>query len=237
MLGIAITTMNRFSFLKESLPIYLGHPDVGEVVVCDETGEDMKQILQTETFYTNPKLRVVTNKSRLGIYKNKCKALSLCTTAYVAVLDSDNHFSEEWIDTVIETLRSSDGKTILASADFRNMNIMTGELTYPCKEFSGLRLDMVTWNKVFEKPRWNFLLNDGNWVVPRECFACLPQETTSQSLQAADAIFMLQCFIKGGYSIYYVPGLTYLHVVHDGSTWLQTEKESTRILNTISWRI
>jgi len=237
MLGIAIATMNRFSFLKESLPIYLAHPDVSEVIVCDETGEDADAILSTPSLYINKKLRVIKNKQRLGIYQNKRKALSLSTASHVAVLDSDNHFTEEWIDTIIESLRASDGKTILASADFRNTNIMTGEVSYPCKEFSGLRLDIHTWNEVFEKPRWNFLLNDGNWVVPRECILCLPENVRSDSLQAADAIFMLQSFIKGGYTIYYVPGLSYLHVVHAGSTWLQTEKESTRILNTMPWRI
>jgi hypothetical protein len=237
MLGIALTTMNRFSFLKESLPVFLDHPGVSEVVVCDETGEDYDAILSTPSFYTNKKLRVIKNKKRLGIYKNKCKALSLSTAAHVAVLDSDNHFSEEWIDTILETLQTTGPKTILASAEFRNTNIMTGEVSYPCKEFSDLRLDMHTWNDVFKKPRWNFLLNDGNWVVPRESILCLPENVESESLLAADAIFMLQNFIKGGYAIHYVPGLSYLHVVHDGSTWLETEKESTRILNTMPWRI
>lgn len=236
MLSIAITTMRRFEFLRESIPVFLAHPAIQEVIICDETGEDTS-LLEQEPFYTNPKLRLIQNEKRLGIYQNKRKSLGLATSPYVAVLDSDNHFSEEWIDTVVETLKTTSGKTILASAEFRNMNIMTGELTYPCEEFSGLRLDMYIWNEMFKKPRWNFLLNDGNWVVPRECFACLPEFTESDSLQAADAIFMLMNFIKAGYAIHYVPGLSYLHVVHEGSTWLQTAKESTRILNTMSWQI
>ena len=236
MLSIAITTMRRFEFLKESIPIFLSHPDVNEVIVCDETGEDIV-LIEQQPFYTNPKLRVIHNESRLGIYQNKCKSLGLATSRYVAVLDSDNHFSEEWIDTVIDAIKNSDGNTILASADFKNTNINTGELNFPCEEFSNLVLDKSGWNEMFHKPRWNFLLNDGNWVVPRECYKCLPLNVSSESLQAADAIFMLKCFIKGGYKIHYVPGLSYLHVVHDGSTWLQTAKESTHILNTTDWRI
>ena len=236
MLSIAITTMRRYEFLKESLPVYLAHPDVGEVIVCDETGEDTEAIKQTP-FYTNSKLSLIRNEQRLGIYQNKRKALSLATYPYVAVLDSDNHFSEEWLDQIVEAIRSQKqtGKTIFASAEFKNMDVNTGSLTFPCQEFSDLHLDLKSWNQMFQRPRWNFLLNDGNWVVPRESIECLPAEIASESLQAADAIFMLQCFIKGGYAIHYLPGLSYLHIVHDGSTWLKTAKESTRILNSTNW--
>uniref|UniRef100_A0A6C0KKH4 Glycosyltransferase 2-like domain-containing protein n=1 Tax=viral metagenome TaxID=1070528 RepID=A0A6C0KKH4_9ZZZZ len=236
MLTIAITTMRRFVFLKENIPTFLAHPQVNEVVVCDETGEDAA-LLEEQPFYTNPKLRVITNDSCLGIYQNKRKSIGISMSKYVAVLDSDNYFSEEWIDEIVEALRNSDGKTLFASADFKNINLKTNEFTFPCQEFSGLRLDKTNWNLMFERPRWNFLLNDGNWVVPRTVYTSLPKEVSSESLQAADAIFMLKCFIQRGYSIHYLPGLSYVHTVHDGSTWLQTAKESTRILNTTDWRL
>jgi len=236
MLTIAITTMRRFEFLKENLPTFLAHPGVDEVVICDETGEDAA-LLTDQPFYTNPKLRVIVNESRLGIYQNKRKSIDLAMSKYVAVLDSDNYFSEDWIDTIVESIKKSNGHTIFASAEFKNTNLKTGELNFPCEVFSGLQLDKTNWNTMFDRPRWNFLLNDGNWVVPKGVYACLPKEVASESLQAADAIFMLQCFIRRGYAIHYLPSLTYVHTVHDGSTWLETAKESTRILNTTDWRI
>ena len=242
MLTIAITTLRRYEFLKENIPVFINHPDVNEVLICNETGEDARA-LEKEPFYTSPKLRIVTNESRLGIYQNKRKSIGISTSRYVAVLYSDNYFSEEWIDSIVEAIRESEanpltkGKMIFASAEFRNVNVNTGELTFPCKQFSGLRLDKTSWNTMFQKPRWNFLLNDGNWVVPRNTFECLPKDVMSESLQAADAIFMLQTFIRNGYSIYYVPELSYIHTVHNGSTWLETEKESTRILNTTNWSV
>ena len=235
MLTIAVPTMRRFQFLKESLPIYLKHPGVGEVIVCDETGEDIEAITKAP-FTQNKKLRLIRNEKRLGIYQNKRKAMSLATCPYVAVLDSDNHFSDEWLDTITDLLKDSDGKTIYASADFKNTNLNTGELTFPCKQFSGLRLDSASWNLMFQKPRWNFLLNDGNWVVPTAAKTTLP-DIPSNTLEAADAIFMLKCFVKGGYSVYYVPELSYIHTVHDDSSWLKSERDSTKIFNTMDWRI
>ena len=44
MLTIAIPTMRRFTFLRETLPTFLAHDGVGEVIVCDETGEDVEEI-------------------------------------------------------------------------------------------------------------------------------------------------------------------------------------------------
>jgi hypothetical protein len=236
MLTIAIPTMRRFSFLKESLPVYLAHPGVGEVLVCDETGEDCAAIEATP-FTQNPKLRLVRNEKRLGIYQNKRKAMTLATCPFVACLDSDNHFDEEWLDTITNLLKKSDGKTIYASADFKCANIDTGGMTYPCEEFSGLKLDAASWNTIFKIPRWNFLLNDGNWVVPYKACLALPEATTSESLEAADAIYMLREFVSKGFVVYYVPDLAYLHTVHSDSSWLKSEAESTRILNETDWRL
>jgi glycosyltransferase involved in cell wall biosynthesis len=234
MLSIAIPTMRRWDFLKDILPVFLDHPAIVKVVLCDETGED------AAAASAHPKLHVVVNEKRLGIYQNKRKAFQIAAESapYVGILDSDNYFSEEWIDHVVDMLKESpDAKTLYASADFKNVVISTGEVTYPCKHFSGLRLDAGSWNSVFSKPKCANLLNDGNWVVPSTCVRLLPETVTSDSLHAADAIYMLRCFVKGGYSIYYVPELSYIHTVHDGSSWLNTEKESMKVLNSTNWRL
>jgi len=235
MLTVAIPTMRRYAFLKDSLPVYLAHPGVGEVLVCDETGEDCAAIEATP-LTQNPKLRLVRNEKRLGIYQNKRKAMTLATCPFVACLDSDNFFDDEWLDTITDLLKTADGKTIYASADFKSANMDTGALTFPCKAFSGLKLDAASWNTIFKMPRWNFLLNDGNWVVPYKACLALP-DIPSDALEAADAIYMLQQFVSKGFVVYYVPDLVYLHTVHGDSSWLKTDRESTRILNGTDWRL
>ena len=233
MLTIAIPTMRRFTFLKETLPTFLAHEGVGEVIVCDETGEDVEEI---QKIIKNPKLRLVVNPKRLGIYQNKRKVMGLATCPFIACLDSDNYFSQEWLDTVTELLKMTDRRTIYASAKFKNVNIETGLISEPCSQFSDLKLTTDNWNSFLKIPKWNFLLNDGNWVVPWKAVLCLP-DIPSESLLAADAIFMLRCFVKEGFLVDYTGDLTYLHIVHNDSTWLKTEKESTRIFNTTDWRI
>jgi hypothetical protein len=233
-IGIAIATMRRWSFLKDSLPLYLGRPEVVEVIVCDETGEDYEAI-QKSAFANHPKLRLFKNERRLGIYENKLKAASLTTAAWIAVLDSDNLFGDEWFDH-LHTI-TFDTKTIIASADFKNLNTSTGEVSYPCKQFSGTKINHMTWNFMFRKVGWNFLLNDGNWIIPKGAVAVLDTTTKSSRWEAADALYMLRQFVFAGFTIYYAPGLEYTHIVHPGSSWLQTEAVSSKILVSTDWRI
>ncbi len=228
--------MDRWKFLKDTLPIFLEQSIVSEVIVCDENGNDIEEIKKTKLIH-NPKVKLYKNEKRLGIYQNKRKAASLAKEEWVAILDSDNIFPEQWFEDVEDVLKKdTNKKTIYASAYFRNVNLETGEEFRPCVEFDGLHLTKDSWNTMFERRRWNFLLNDGNWIVPRKAIEYLPIEIQSESLQAADAIYMLRCWIQGGYSIDYVKGLEYIHTVHGGSSWLATERESTRILNR-DWRL
>ena len=235
-LTIAIPTMRRWSFLKDSIPAYLARPEVAEVIVCDETGEDY-DLLQAAFGHLQSanKLRLYKNERRLGIYENKKKCLSLATTEWVALLDSDNIFGDDWFEA-LHDLDFSNSKRIFASADFKSVNVKTGVSTCECKSFRGLVLDSRTWTETLTQSNWNFLLNDGSWLVPRAVIVCLP-DVRSDTLQASDAIFMARCFVKAGYCIYYVPGLEYTHLVHPGSSWLQTDFESSRILLSTDWRI
>lgn len=233
-LTITIPTLNRWSFLQESLPGFLERPEVAEVIVCDENGEDVKRIQETP-LAQNPKLRLVVNERILGIYENKRKCISLANTDWVAVLDSDNFFQDEFFEVLGESIDRKDLTNIYASAEAKHINRMDGTVKEYTKEFSGLRVTEKSWNSLFQKPKWNFLLNEGNWVVPRDVLKVLPESVKSSDLMAADAIFMLRCFVKGGFTVNYIPSLTYLHIVHDESTWLRTDRESTRILNGTNW--
>jgi len=233
-LTIAIPTLNRWKFLQDSLPTFLDRPEVAEVIVCDENGDDAKQCMNS-SFAQHPRLRIVVNERVLGIYENKRKCISLSKTNWVAVLDSDNFFPEEWFDTLTDVINLNDLTRVYASAEAKH--VRNGSVKEYTKDFSGLELTAKVWNSIFEKPNWNFLLNEGNWVVPKRVLEVLPASVKSSDLMAADAIFMLRSFVAGGYTVHYVPGLAYFHTVHDGSTWLKTERESTKILNQTNWFI
>lgn len=235
-LSIAIPTMRRWSFLKDSLPLLLERPEVGEIIVCDETGEDAT-LMETH-FASAAKLRIVRNPHRLGIYHNKRKALSLATFPLVAVLDSDNVFSDTWFDVLSDAVQEKGYTILYGSPMFQSVTVATGKVWQPCKSFAGLLLDKSNWNTMFRKQNWNHLLNDGNWVVPKDAIRCLPEVVPSPFEDGAvfcDALYMLRCFIEGGYAIYYVPDLSYNHLVHEASSWLTREAASNKAIATTPW--
>lgn len=235
-LTIAIPTMNRWIFLKDTLPIYLARPEVREVIVCDETGEDVKAITAS-SFGKNPKLRLITNEKRLGIYQNKRKAISLAgagADTWVALLDSDNIFNDDWFEMIAE-LDYTNPLKLYATADFKELNIQTGQVRYPAERFSGRTVTKSSWNSLIMEPSANFIINDGNWILHSTAIKHLPEDVKSSDLQASDAIFMLRRLILNGYSITYVRDLEYIHTVHPGSSWLQTEEESMKIMNRTNW--
>jgi glycosyltransferase involved in cell wall biosynthesis len=236
MLSVCIPTMRRWKFLKETIPLMLSYDCVGEVVICDETGEDAQEISKS-LFGSDPKLKVYVNDSRLGIYENKVKVASLATLNWIALLDSDNIFPETWFESISDTIPTIDTKTILASASFKNINLENGQTSSPCHEFSDLKVNKSNWNSMFDRPRWNFLLNDGNWVFHKSACRCFPSTIKSHQLEAADAIFMLKEMIRNGYTIWYVPRLEYIHTVHNDSSWIQTAEKSSKIFTTVNWKI
>ena len=241
-LTIAIPTMRRWSFLQEQIPIALSRPEVAEVILCDETGEDVAAA-SASPWATDPKLRLVINPRRLGIYQNKRRCIELAAAnpqaKMVAVLDSDNAFNDEWFETLSEAVSKEGYGLIYASADFMTTDTRNGLIAHPCREFSGRRIQgSEDWNLLLTQPRSHFLTNDGNWVLPAAAaLTALPATMRSDAVEAADAIYMMRCFIAAGLRVWYVPGLEYIHRVHPGSSWLETEAASTRILNRTDWRV
>ena len=232
---VAIPTWRRWDFLQKSLPIYLNRPEVAEVIICDETGDDVREIMNSKIFADyGSKLRLVINSQRLGAYHNKRKALSLAKTKWVALLDSDNLFLDDWFDNLYQ-LDFNANNMIYASAEFEKLDLHTQKSSQPCLKYNGYKISTQNWNAIFEQWDSDSLLNDGNWILPSSAYAFLPEVLDGGELHASDAIFILWCLIKNGYTIDYQPGLRYQHISHNGSYWLQTATESLNALFQRNW--
>jgi hypothetical protein len=236
-LTVAIPTMRRWEFLKQSLPVYLNHPFVTSVLICDETGEDTAAI-QASEWATHPKLTVHTNPQRLGIYFNKRQCIELAKTEWVAVFDSDNFFNAEFFDN-LQALWEKEGADpqhfyACGRGLFVNEN---GTVTNPIDGFAGFKINAENWNSVFSVARWNYMLNDGNWIVPRTVLSCLPKDVLDKDILATDAIYMARLFVKGGFTYDIREELGYIHTVHKGSSWIQQSDENMRIWNSTDWKI
>lgn len=236
-LTVAIPTMRRWNFLEKSLPHYLNHPLVQSVLICDETGEDCTAIESSE-FANHPKLILHRNEKRLGIYFNKRQCIELAPTEWVGVFDSDNFFYEPYFNALsnIWAKEGANPQHFYACGDGLFLN-RDGTVTSPIRGFGGFQLTQTSWNDIFEKPRWNYMLNDGNWVVHKSVLSSLPTDVRDEDILATDAIYMARRFVQAGFVYDIREELTYLHTVHDGSSWILQGSENMRIWNSTNWKI
>jgi glycosyltransferase involved in cell wall biosynthesis len=235
-LTVAIPTLRRWNFLKKTLPTLLDNDLVTHVVISDETGEDVKQI-EAAGYAKNPKLILSTNTEILGMYRNKRKCLELAPTEWVAVLDSDNYFSEEFFETIVDELQAADQKTIYASASIVRLFLKTGESEERTQHFSGKRINKDNWNATLQTRAWNFLLNDGNWIGHKSLLEAWPLDLPESKIKATDSLMIVRNAVLAGFTYYVVPGLKYIHTVHDDSEWIKTEQMSSFLLATTTWTI
>jgi glycosyltransferase involved in cell wall biosynthesis len=237
-LTVAIPTMRRWKgFLEKSLPMFLNNDNIAHVVVCDETGEDVEAIQKT-VWAHHPKLHLYVNEHRLGMYANKRRCVEKSPTDWVAVLDSDNLFPDEYFESLFDLWKDEGAstKTVYAASEIVRVFLKTGDSEEKTQQFTGMRITKSNWNKVLQMKGWNFLLNDGNWVGHTSVLEAWPP-LPENKVKATDSIRIVKNLIENGWTYYITPGMRYIHTVHDDSEWIKTEADSTRLLATTNWRI
>ena len=237
-LTVAIPTMRRWKgFLEKSLPTFLDNEYVSKVLICDETGEDVNAI-QKSSYATHPKLILHTNEKRLGMYANKRRCVELSPTNWVAVLDSDNIFPDGYFEALFDTWKDegANTKTVYAASEIIRVFLKTGESEERTKHFTGMRIQRKNWNHVFQMKDWNFLLNDGNWVGHTSVLEAWPP-MPDEKVKATDSIRIVKNLVTHGWTYSIVPGMRYIHTVHDDSEWIKTDRDSSYLLATTEWRI
>jgi glycosyltransferase involved in cell wall biosynthesis len=235
---VAIPTMRRWKgFLEKSLPLFLENSYVSRVLICDETGEDVEAI-QRSAYINHPKLILHTNDHRLGMYANKRKCVELSPTPWVAVLDSDNLFPDEYFEALFDLWKDEGAstKTVYAASEIIRVFLKTGDSEERTKHFTGMRINRTNWNRVLQMRDWNFLLNDGNWVGHRSILEAWPQ-LPEEKIRATDSIRIVKQLVEKGWTYLITPGMRYIHTVHDDSEWIKTDRESSFLLATTDWKL
>lgn len=237
---LAIPTWRRYNFLEKVLEQYLENPLIQKLVICDETGEDIEAIKKSR-FALNKKLVLHVNEKQLGMYHNKRKCLEIAAKSgaeWVSVLDSDNLFSEDFFETLCEAIeKENNTRHVFVASEIVHLQKKTGQTKIHTGHFAGFKITKKNWNTVLETHNWNFLLNDGNWTAHKDVIQCFNDKANEEQIRAVDSLLLAKQMVEGGYTYYVVPGLKYIHTVHDDSEWLKTEAISLRLLRETNWKI
>jgi len=202
----AFTNYNRTDLLFEAIAPFLADERITEIVISDDQSSD--DVYQTVLWKYNgvDKVKIYRNETNLDCYKNKRQAVSLATNEWVLLLDSDNIFSPEFIET------------IFSQQPFNKTWAYAPEWARPHFNFRAIAGTGISKNNVasiLPNGSCSTMLNAMNYLVNRDEF--LRVWDGSVDPVTSDSLFQNYNWLKGGNTIYVVPELQYDHRVHDGS--------------------
>ena len=252
-LTVAIPTYSRWAFLRTLLPKLLGYRWVKHVIVSDDGGGDAMAIW-SESWGNHEKLSVHINDKRLGIFGNKRRCLELAKTEWVLLLDSDNEYTMESFEFLeradlewssrFQTDQGSvfngespvhrtwDSRAIYAAGGMRRLE--NGSESRPLERFGDLEISRSNWESVCRLPGSSELLNDGNFLIHVSALEYIPKDIPHDRYYAADMIAWLDLLINnGGWTYKVLKGLSYIHNVHNDSSWLKEAGESWNAMKVI----
>jgi hypothetical protein len=228
-LTVCIATMRRFAYLQHSLPLYLTMPCIDKVIVCDETGEDVRAI-KKEPWSTDPKLELHVNKQRLGALANKAKCVSLAQ-GWVALIDSDNFapyemYFKPWVDYMLRWSYEQIRHVIFMPAKSSTPEGAPVERHIDLSKFE--QLDMTNVGTAVHRFNSAFsLLNNGNFIVHADVYNVpftnpkLAQIAKDNPFTPWDAALKVLQLLKRGNVLGVMPFMSYEHAVHGDSLFAQ----------------
>jgi hypothetical protein len=235
---LAIPTYKRFSFLEKTLPKYLLLEEVQEIIIGDETGEDIDLILR-QPWGSNSKLTFIRNKERMGAYHNKLNVLKNVKTEWVALIDSDNEVSSSYFQPLFNywDLNGFNHKHVYLPADIKSIDIRSANdiPSYRIRHFENRVVDKSGWNQLRREMNADYALNMGNCVFHKDAHLYMPDSIQKDVMVECKLVNKL--LLMANFSLVFVPKMTYDHIAHNGSHYLQNQGSMINFNNSYNWSI
>lgn len=229
---LCIPTMDRFEdFLQYNILNYLSNPLINEIIICDENGNDIKDLAQMLSNYdlvdlnAENKLRLYLNKQRLGPFLNKIQCCKFAKNEWIALIDSDNYANEEYFINAKEYLT----KTKIDNSC--NCIICPSESSpiFNFDELKGKILSKENLNLYKDKKfKLEILMNTGNFIINKNLINTIDINKDSKLIpyiSTCDVIYFITLlFEQTDLNIHVVENLKYSHVVHAGSIYKQQSR-------------
>lgn len=125
-ISIAIATYNGEKYLAAQLDSILQQTySAAEIVIIDDCSYDNTWSILQNYAKQYPQIKLYQNESNLGACSSFSKAISLCSSEYIALADQD----DVWLPNKLATLLDNIGDSLLIHSDAfivdENLNILT----------------------------------------------------------------------------------------------------------------
>ena len=212
---VAFTTFNRTDLLYQAVEPFLADDRISEVVISDDRSNENIFAEIKAKYLLTAKVKIYRNEETLDCYRNKRQAVKHATSEWVALLDSDNTFSKEFIDA------------IFSQQKWNHSWAYAPEFARPHFDFRGLSGTAISRNNIRSiLPNGNCgtMLNAMNYFFNRDEFLRVWDKSIDPV--TSDSLYHNYNWLKAGNTIYVTPGLQYDHRVHDGSHYKQNVRRT-----------
>lgn len=207
-ISVCLTTFNRSDLLFESYKRIYDHPLVSQIVIVDDCSDlDIHWKLQQE-FEHQKKIKFVINERNLGCYANKRMAVSHADNEWVILFDSDNILGKDYIDRIENLLVAGVSPKTLYQPEFARPHFNFGS-------FAGQNFTRGNVARFADNATFTTALNAMNYFVNRDEYLRVWEDRAEP--WTSDSLLQNYNWLNAGNSIYFVPGLSYEHRIHEGS--------------------
>lgn len=207
-LCICIPTWNRVDMTLKSFEKVYNDPRVKNIVIVDDASDlHIYNELKEKTKHMQ-KVKLYRNITNRDCYANKYVAVSLSTTDFCIILDSDNEIDTDYLDTLDTYFWTED--MILAPDWAMPMFNYT--------DYSGLIVTKDNLAEYIDKPMFETCLNCMNYFVNKKAY-CEVWDAEVDPV-TSDSLFQNYNWLMSGRNIHIVSGLRYNHLVHDQSHYI-----------------
>lgn len=207
MLSLCITHYNRFEMLKECFAQVIDDPRIDEIVIQDDFSDQECWQQVDEYFGKIPKVKLFRNAANVQVYQNKMRAIRNAAGPWCILFDSDNIIEPKYLD-VIYGFGPWDHRTSYLP-DFAMP-------TFDYRLFDDCLIGKNNVSKIMDIAKFDCLINTMNGMYFRSEYLRLWDASGFEPI-SADSMYLNYLLLKGGNTLYVVPGLEYYHRVHAGS--------------------
>lgn len=215
MISVCFTNYNRTDLLYRAIAPFLEDERVREIVIVDDHSNENVFAEIKAKYSLTAKVQIFRNHVNLDCYRNKRQAVKHSTSEWVALLDSDNVFSKEFVDV------------IFSQKEWNNTWAYAPEFARPhfnFTELSGTAISKNNIRSVLPNGNCGTMLNAMNYFVNRDEYLRIWDKSIDPV--TSDSLFHNYNWLKAGNTIYVTPGLRYEHLVHEGSHYKQNVRRT-----------
>jgi hypothetical protein len=226
MFSLCIPTMDRYNdFLKNNIPKYISNDLIGEIIITDENGNDIKLIKDN---FNNDKLKLYTNDTKLGPFLNKLKCCRLAKNEWIVLIDSDNFADYDYFLL---------GNNYIHNNNIKKESIISPTFAKPYFDYTWSNNKILNKNNLYRHHLTNknliVLMNTGNYIINKYLIDNIYIDRDIDTIEKSSAfdviLFNTILLEQFNIDIHCIENMHYSHIVHNNSIYETTKHEYTNI--------